>query len=355
MSKIGLHNYEAWFLDYSEGNLTKNQMKELEMFLVQHPNLKQELMDFEVVLLQDSEEVGVGELFKNALVREETTGLTKTDYLIISEVENEISPKNKAELSALVKSNPTLLNDLALYHKTKLPVDEALVFPNKGALVQKERKVIAWWTYVSTAAAAAVLAFVFWNTNLTDELYAPRGVAWEYNQELKEERLQSGIVSKERKEERETIENNIPSVVNNQLAQVSTNTPQENINETVNKSTPSTQVPIEEEGLAEQTENNSTQEKVEEEVLSIIEKNNDDALAEMKPIETNNDFVPIGEFAKGKLKKDLLQGKTFTETVLEEIADISNDKITLEVNEKKEGLFESFALSIGKISISRNR
>ena len=186
-------------------------------------------------------------------------------------------------------------------------------------------------------------------------MYAPRGVAWEYNQELKEERLQSGIVSKERKEERETIENNIPSVVNNQLAQVSTNTPQENINETVNKSTPNIQVPIEEEGLAEQTENNSTQEKVEEEVLPIIEKNNDDALAEMKPIETNNDFVPIGEFAKGKLKKDLLQGKTFTETVLEEIADISNDKITLEVNEKKEGLFESFALSIGKISISRNR
>ncbi|MDA9072069.1 hypothetical protein N9J85_00060 [bacterium] len=79
MSKIGLHNYEAWFLDYSEGNLTENQMMELEVFLEQHPNLKQELTDFEVVLLQDSEDISVGELFKNALVREETTRLTKTD------------------------------------------------------------------------------------------------------------------------------------------------------------------------------------------------------------------------------------------------------------------------------------
>ena len=79
MSKIGLHNYEAWFLDYSEGNLTENQMMELEVFLEQHPNLTQELTDFEVVLLQDSEDISVGELFKNALVREETTRLTKTD------------------------------------------------------------------------------------------------------------------------------------------------------------------------------------------------------------------------------------------------------------------------------------
>lgn len=354
MSKIGLHNYEAWFLDYSEGNLTENQMMELEVFLEQHPNLKQELTDFEVVLLQDSEDIAVGELFKNALVREETTRLTKTDYLMISEVENEISPENKAELSALVKSNPNLLNDLALYHKTRLPVDKAVLFPNKGALVQKERKIIAWWTYASTVAAAAVIAFVIWNTNLTDELYSPRGIAWEYTQELNEERLQSGIVSKERTKEQETIENNIPSAVNNQLAQVITKNPQKSMNETEIKSTPSIQEPIQEEGIAEQTENNPTQEKVKEEV-PLIEKNNDDALAEMKPIETNNDFVPIGEFAKGKLKKDLLQGKTFTETVLEEIADISNDKITLEVNEKKEGLFESFALSIGKISISRNR
>ena len=39
MSQINIHNYEAYLLDFSEGNLTDELQMELELFLIQHPEL----------------------------------------------------------------------------------------------------------------------------------------------------------------------------------------------------------------------------------------------------------------------------------------------------------------------------
>ena len=40
MHKINIHNYEAYLLDFSEGNLTGEFQVELELFLIQHPELE---------------------------------------------------------------------------------------------------------------------------------------------------------------------------------------------------------------------------------------------------------------------------------------------------------------------------
>ena len=37
--RIGPHNYEAWLLDQLEGQLTAEQERELEAFLIAHPQL----------------------------------------------------------------------------------------------------------------------------------------------------------------------------------------------------------------------------------------------------------------------------------------------------------------------------
>ena len=55
MEKIDLHNYEAWFLDYSEGNLSEIQISEVNQFLDFNPEFRAELEEFEqIVLEQDS-------------------------------------------------------------------------------------------------------------------------------------------------------------------------------------------------------------------------------------------------------------------------------------------------------------
>ena len=43
--------------------------------------------------------------------------------------------------------------------------------------------------------------------------------------------------------------------------------------------------------------------------------------------ETDN-FVPLKEFAKERIKTDVLKGKTFSETIIDELAEASNDKIS---------------------------
>ena len=349
MEKIDLHNYEAWFLDYSEKSLSESQVLELNAFLEKHPELKQELEEFESVLLHDGDEGLIDEGFKANLLREESTGLTRVEYLMIAEVEGNISKDEKAELAGFVANQPNLVNELAIYHKTKLSNEEAFVFTGKSDLIQKERKVIAWWIYVSTAAA--VIAFMVWNTSTHNETYSPRGFAWEPGQE----RLSNGIVTVEELELDGLIKK-VPfySKVSQFAQEKSVKTP--DVSKTIEKREILTVInPLDDENLAEQSNSIPIEEQVGIEIAVKTEPDLNNAYAESKPIETKQEFVPIQKFAKDKIKKDLLKGKTFSETVAEEIAEISNDKINFEVNEEKGGLFESFALNLGKISISRNK
>ena len=50
---IKKHNYEAYFLDYHEGNLTPQEVADLLLFVEQHPELKDEFESFENVTLED--------------------------------------------------------------------------------------------------------------------------------------------------------------------------------------------------------------------------------------------------------------------------------------------------------------
>jgi hypothetical protein len=49
MNRINFSNYEAWLLDYAEGNLSAEDTAELLLFMEQHPELQTDvdnLMEF---------------------------------------------------------------------------------------------------------------------------------------------------------------------------------------------------------------------------------------------------------------------------------------------------------------------
>lgn len=54
MEKINQHNYEAYFLDFTEGNLDNQQFADLEAFLISNPHLRAELEDFQLVSLPNA-------------------------------------------------------------------------------------------------------------------------------------------------------------------------------------------------------------------------------------------------------------------------------------------------------------
>ena len=161
MSKrINKDNYEAFFLDHAEGNLSDSDLLLLQEFLIAHPELQAELDDFESISLsmESSEEEFDG---KMGLKREETTGLLMKDYLMIAELEKVNSSNEKDALSSLYQDETSLLKELNQYQKTIL-TPEDIPFPAKSDLYEEKKVRLLWLPY---AAAAAVLFLVFFNLN----------------------------------------------------------------------------------------------------------------------------------------------------------------------------------------------
>lgn len=76
--KINLQNYEEWMVDYIEGNLSAEQQKELQEFLVFHPELQKELDAFGLTKI--SADTSVVFENKESLKREPAAGRVITMF-----------------------------------------------------------------------------------------------------------------------------------------------------------------------------------------------------------------------------------------------------------------------------------
>ena len=109
MNTITKDNYEAYLLDFSEGNLTSELQMELELFLIQHPELE---IDLDAIELLEIEKETVS--FANKL------GLKKTENDLVSEdqfiayIENQLAPNERLFIEESCKTNASLLKDFEL-------------------------------------------------------------------------------------------------------------------------------------------------------------------------------------------------------------------------------------------------
>ncbi|MCW3083567.1 MAG: hypothetical protein JWP12_933 [Bacteroidetes bacterium] len=225
--KINRNNYEAFFLDYHEGNLAPQQVAELLLFVEQHPELKEEFESFENFSLEDLSNISFGdtsglkkqitvenkdEYFIRAIENNlnpteqqlvdqflkqhpqykvdfelfQKTKLTAdrsvvfadkdilkdiaitTDYLLIASVEGLLTKQESSMLNHQLAVDAEMQQNYALYQQTKVTADQTIVFENKEELKRKERKVIPLFYYVAAAAAIILLfglSVLFNNTN----------------------------------------------------------------------------------------------------------------------------------------------------------------------------------------------
>lgn len=134
MEKINLNNYEAYFLDYLEGNLSEKEQNDLAVFLNLHPELKAEMEeDFgEVTLVpveapfEQKEELKVDEdqLFIH---------LDNVDDFIISDLEGLLTNSQKVQLAAFIHENQ-LENRVIAYKATVLKANTQEIFKDKNVL-----------------------------------------------------------------------------------------------------------------------------------------------------------------------------------------------------------------------------
>ncbi len=179
MESITTYNYEAYYLDYLEGNLSEDNISMLFTFLDKHPSIKQEL-DLDSDLLEFNLQIENEELtkFEKDELKQfdckvnEICNNNVNDFLV-AEVENEISESKKIELDKFVVEH-----DLELTRKfitaTKLKPNLKEVYLDKNRLKKKGSIVPLFYRAASIAAIGLLMFNVVGNYGKVEEVYNPR-------------------------------------------------------------------------------------------------------------------------------------------------------------------------------------
>lgn len=132
---IDKNNYEAFVLDYLEGNLTTDQHNKLFAFLEAHPELEVDLdldisagsLPLEKFSFED----------KSTLLRMEPGGERSIQEQLIALVEGDLDTEEVSELELLLNSSDNLEKERALFTISKLR-GESVVYPYKALLLDEE-------------------------------------------------------------------------------------------------------------------------------------------------------------------------------------------------------------------------
>jgi hypothetical protein len=152
VSKINLNNYEAFMLDYLEGNLSHQDILALKAFAVLHPELELNFDD-ELVVLGKEQDIFEGKQHLKA---------DFSDELIIGYLENVLEGKERIEAEKLAKTNSVFKHELELYKKTIAVADTEIVFENKEKLKRRAAIIFFPQSNLMRIAAALLLLLGLW-------------------------------------------------------------------------------------------------------------------------------------------------------------------------------------------------
>ena len=138
--KINRDNYEAYFLDYFEGQLSPEMVQEVLLFVELNPDLKNIFSDFEAVTLISEDNIVFEKKFllkKSDIIP--TSNINELNYedFLIGETEGLLTTQEINQLDEFVKLNPSVGKERTLYTLTHLPAENEFVFEAKETLKQK--------------------------------------------------------------------------------------------------------------------------------------------------------------------------------------------------------------------------
>jgi hypothetical protein len=133
---INKNNYEVWFLDYFENQLSAEQVAELFLFLEAHPFLKEEFDLFENTILPIDLMEEENLLNKQSLKKYDVVCEENINDWFIAALEGELDAQQLQNLGRFLNEHPVFLNDQNLIAKTKLAQDHIEHFEQKSNLKQ---------------------------------------------------------------------------------------------------------------------------------------------------------------------------------------------------------------------------
>jgi len=147
-TKININNYELFAIDYIEGNLNTYDKSEFERFLKNNPKIKEEISDFGDFSFNEDEIIFEN---KNKLKKSPIEGLSYNEYLIISDIEKEISTNEKQDLKLAFENNQQTANEYNSFKKSILN-KEKNNFENKTNLKKSPIEKLSYSEYLMISA-----------------------------------------------------------------------------------------------------------------------------------------------------------------------------------------------------------
>ncbi len=165
---INIENYESFYLDFLEGNLNENDSAALMAFLEAHPDL---MVDEDALAyLPEAEFVALDNQSKMGLKFPDTDqkiGLNNIEIFLIASVEQQLTDAKSKELQVFLKANPSYMDELSLYQRSRLQADLSIVFPEKKSM-KKGGIIIPMYARFAAAAASVVIAISVFNFGGSD-------------------------------------------------------------------------------------------------------------------------------------------------------------------------------------------
>jgi hypothetical protein len=158
MKTITHENYEAFYLDYLEGNLSEDVRLLFLDFLTKNPTLQ--LSDDSIPVIETTETT-IDKEFKTTLYQINTAyaPINHSNYsvFLLAAIENELTPEKTAELNAFLAQNDLAQKEFEQLKMTKLSPDLSQKFPDKKTLKKAVFKPL--WPIYSALAAACLIGF----------------------------------------------------------------------------------------------------------------------------------------------------------------------------------------------------
>jgi hypothetical protein len=138
--KINRDNYESYFLDYSEGQISTEMVKEVELFVEQNPELRKVLDEFEAISLVADQDIVFEK--KSALKKNQVFATSQVNELnyeeyLVNEAEGILSKEQLSAIEEFISINPQFEKERKLFALTHLSVDDDIVFEAKESLKKK--------------------------------------------------------------------------------------------------------------------------------------------------------------------------------------------------------------------------
>ena len=165
---IDRSNYETWFIDWLDGNLTETQAGQVKIFLAENPDLEEELQELSEIRLTgfDSEFKGKNGILKNP----SDLSADQFDNLCTGFIENDLSVDEKNELLEIISADPERKEIFDIFSKVKL-VPFKISYKHKKKLLRRTplQKVIRI-SVASLSAAASVAILIVSSFYLSDKV-----------------------------------------------------------------------------------------------------------------------------------------------------------------------------------------